>query len=339
MTRSTLSSQEIRSAVAGVTPIELDDQETRERFARAAWTGITEPGDAAAGTVISAIGAGVALEGLIEGWSAEQFALEALDGGVSLEGIDIDAALAQWLPRVTSTGAMTAFEQAARCGATLLTPADDEWPAGLADLGTQGPIALWVRGNIRHLRTLGESIGVCGARAATGYGEHVTMEAAAGLVDRGYAVASGAAYGIDGMAHRAALASGGVTIAFLAGGVDRFYPSGHDALLTRIVETGAVVSEIPCGSAPTKWRFVSRNRLIAATTSATVIVEAGWRSGSLNIAGHAAALGRPVGAVPGPVTSAASAGCHRLLREGLAQCVTNADEMAELAPRRVSVAA
>ncbi len=170
-----------------------------------------------------------------------------------------------------------------------------------------------------------------GARAATGYGEHITMEGAAGLVDRGFAIVSGAAYGIDGMAHRAALASHGYTVAFLAGGVDRFYPSGHDALLNRIVENGCVISELPCGAQPSKWRFLQRNRLIAAASQATVVLEAGWRSGSLNTAHHAASLDRPLGAVPGPVTSAASAGCHRLIRENLATLVTNADEMAELA--------
>jgi DNA processing protein len=132
------------------------------------------------------------------------------------------------------------------------------------------------------------------------------------------------------MAHRAALASHGLTVAFLAGGVDRFYPNGHDALLTRIVDEGAVISELPCGQPPTKWRFLQRNRLIAAASQATVVVEAGWRSGSLNTAGHAAALGRPLGAVPGPVTSAASAGCHRLIRDYDATLVTNPDEMAEL---------
>src|SRR5690606_31319799 len=194
------------------------------------------------------------------------------------------------------------------------------------------PIALWVRGNVSTVGSLPQSISLVGARAATGYGEHVAMDASASLVDRGYTIVSGAAYGIDGMAHRAALASGGQTLAFLAGGVDRFYPSGHDALLTRIVEKGAVVSELPCGSQPTKWRFLQRNRLIAAASRATVVVEAGWRSGSLNTAGHAAALGRPLGAVPGPVTSAASAGCHRLIREFTAVCVTDAGEMAELAP-------
>jgi DNA processing protein len=132
------------------------------------------------------------------------------------------------------------------------------------------------------------------------------------------------------MAHRAALASGGGTVAFLAGGVDRFYPSGHDSLLRRIEASGVVASELPCGASPTRWRFLQRNRLIAAASRATVVIEAGNRSGSLNTAGHAAAIGRPLGAVPGPVTSAASAGCHRLIREYDAICVTSADEMAEL---------
>jgi DNA processing protein len=142
---------------------------------------------------------------------------------------------------------------------------------------------------------------------------------------------SGGAYGIDGTAHRAALASRGITVAILAGGLDRFYPSGHEQLLTRIIERGVVIAEVPPGTTPTKWRFLLRNRLIAAFSGATVVVEAGWRSGSLNTANHAGTLGRPLGAVPGPVTSAASSGCHRLLRENAAVCVTDADEMAELA--------
>jgi len=187
-----------------------------------------------------------------------------------------------------------------------------------------------VRGDRAHLRALSRSIAIVGARAATAYGEHVAMESASGLVDRGVAVVSGAAYGIDGAAHRAALASQGTTIAFLAGGVDRFYPAGHDQLLRAIEERGAVVAEVPPGVAPSRWRFLQRNRLIAAATGATVVVEAGWRSGSINTANHAAQLGRPIGVVPGPITSSASAGCHRLLRESEALCVTSAAEMAQL---------
>jgi len=143
-------------------------------------------------------------------------------------------------------------------------PSDADWPRRVNDLGAHAPIGLWLRGQRVALESLETSISLVGARAATGYGEHITMEASAGLVDRGFAIVSGAAYGIDGMAHRAALASRGTTIAILAGGLDRFYPSGHDALLARIVEKGAVLSEVPCGVSPTKWRYVDRTTATAA---------------------------------------------------------------------------
>ncbi|EYR62130.1 DNA transporter, partial [Actinotalea ferrariae CF5-4] len=172
---------------------------------------------------------------------------------------------------------------------------------------------------------------VIGARACTRYGEHVTADLAAGVVAAGRVVVSGGAYGIDAAAHRAALAADGVTVAVLAGGVDRLYPAGNARLLLALQDgVGALVSEVPPGSVPSRQRFLQRNRLIAAMTGATVVVEAAWRSGALSTAGRAAALLRPVGAVPGPVTSAASAGCHRLLRDGAAVCVTDAAEVLEL---------
>jgi DNA protecting protein DprA len=248
---------------------------------------------------------------------------------------ELDQGLQRWRPRLSSAAVLHSLQQAARVSARLALPGDELWPAGVDDLGLHAPLALWWRGVPQALLALSNSIALVGARAATGYGEHVTMEASAGLVDRGFTIVSGAAYGIDGMAHRAALASSGLTVAFLAGGVDRFYPSGHDALLGRIATVGAIVSELPCGAAPTKWRFLQRNRLIAASSTATIVLEAGWRSGSLNTAGHAAALGRPLGAVPGPVTSPTSAGCHRLIREYDAVCVTSAAEMAELVGERM----
>lgn len=304
-----------------------------ELFARAAWTGIAEPGDRGAGLLVAALGAATALNALIEHWPAQRI-VEAVDptarAGRDALAQEIGAALARWRPRVNSAAAVRALQSAARIGCRLAIPGDVEWPLGVDDLGVHAPIALWCRGQEESMSAMTRSLALVGARAATGYGEHVAMEASAGLVDRGFAIVSGAAYGIDGMVHRSALASGGVTVAFLAGGLDRFYPSGHDALLTRIVETGAVISELPCGAAPTRWRFLQRNRLIATSSQATVVLEAGHRSGSLNTAGHAAAAGRPLGAVPGPVTSPASAGCHRLLRDFDARCVTNAMEMAEL---------
>lgn len=302
-----------------------------ELFARASWTGIAEPGDRTAGDLVASLGAAGALTAVVESWSVKRIAAAANSAGSELTGDDIEGALARWHPRLKSTVALISLRQAVRFSVRLVVPGEAAWPSGVDDLGAHAPIALWLRGNDSTLAATDRSIALVGARAATGYGEHVTMEASAGLVERGYTIVSGAAYGIDGMAHRAALASSGQTVAFLAGGVDRFYPSGHDALLARIVEKGAVVSELPCGSPPTKWRFLQRNRLIAAASLATIVLEAGWRSGSLNTAGHAATLGRPIGAVPGPVTSAASAGCHRLIREFDATLVTSAAEMAELA--------
>ncbi|MEO5921899.1 MAG: DNA-processing protein DprA [Pseudolysinimonas sp.] len=317
-------------AIAGE---ELDRAGIAERFARAAWTTIAEPGDRDAGVLMDAIGPVAALERLATGVEAESLAAEMTD--LSSAELTVDQwtdALKRWKPRAGTAATMLALRQAGRFGMRLLVPRDDDWPRQLDELEMHAPFALWVRGDATRLRGLERSIALVGARAATGYGEHVTIEAASGLVDRGFAIVSGAAYGIDGAAHRAALASQGITVAVLAGGLDRFYPSGHEQLIGRIADRGVVVAEVPPGTTPTKWRFLLRNRLIAALSGATVVVEAGWRSGSLNTASHAGTLGRPVGAVPGPVTSAASAGCHRLLREFAATCVTTADEMAELVP-------
>ncbi|MCU1425015.1 MAG: dprA [Microbacteriaceae bacterium] len=333
-----LAENEITPLVTAVAGGDLDRGELERLFALAAWSGIVEPGDGTAGLVVALLGAPTALRVMLNSPSATDLGARLRECGAEVDRSVVEQAIERWMPRVSSTAAVHSLRQAARASVRLMVPGDDRWPTGVDDLGVHAPLTLWFRGTEFALRSLDRSFALVGARAATGYGEHVAMEAAAGLVDRGYSIVSGAAYGIDGMAHRAALASRGQTIAFLAGGVDRFYPSGHDALLTRIAENGAVISELPCGSPPTKWRFLQRNRLIAASSLATIVLEAGWRSGSLNTAGHAAALGRPVGAVPGPVTSAASAGCHRLIREHGAVCVTNADEMGELAPLHVSPA-
>lgn len=340
-----------------------DDALISRLFATASWSTIAEPGDGVAGAVVAAIGADRALSMLLEGRSATAW-LEILEnpraarqhergrgtpfgadaggshpdtqglgasaGSSTVDLPELAAALERWRPRLSSRLVVEALKGAKRCGARMLLPGDPGWPRGFADLGDHAPLALWVRGSTTALDRPGGSIAVVGSRDATSYGEHVAMDLGAGLSDRGFTVVSGAAYGIDGMAHRASLASRGTTVAYLAGGVDRLYPAAHHDLLLRIAATGAVASELPCGSAPTKWRFLQRNRLIAAASDATVVVEAGRRSGSLNTAGHAAALGRPIGAVPGPVTSVSSEGCHRLLREYDAVCVTSTADVVEL---------
>ena len=159
----------------------------------------------------------------------------------------------------------------------------------------------------------------------------MAQDLAAGVAGHGLAVVSGGAFGVDAAAHTGALAAGGVTVCVLACGVDRAYPRSHERLLDQVAGSGLLVSESAPGADPTRWRFLERNRLIAALAGATVVVEAAWRSGALSTARHAVRLGRPLGAVPGPVTAASSAGCHRLLREAGAVCVTDAQEVVELA--------
>ncbi|MGH3979541.1 MAG: DNA-processing protein DprA [Pseudonocardiaceae bacterium] len=227
----------------------------------------------------------------------------------------------------------------AALGGRLVVPEDDEWPAwsftcfgssaARGDERLLEPLALWVRGTAR-LDSLAEgAAAVVGARAATGYGEHVAADLGYGLAARGLAVVSGAAFGIDGAAHRGALSADGVAVAVQACGLDRVYPAGHTGLLGRVAARGAVVTEYPPGTRPAKYRFLVRNRLIAALSAGTVVVEAGRRSGARSTAGLAAALGRVVMAVPGPVTSALSVGCHLLVREEQALLVTRVEEVIE----------
>ncbi|MGE2718759.1 DNA-processing protein DprA [Mycolicibacterium celeriflavum] len=230
----------------------------------------------------------------------------------------------------------------ARLGGRLITCEDDEWP--LLSFGGFGaapnrlraqahaPMVLWAIGPATLDEVAFRSAAIVGTRAATAYGEFVAGDLATGLAERDVAVVSGGAYGIDGAAHRAALAGEGVTVAVLAGGVDIPYPAGHSAMLRRIAEHGLLLSEYPPGVRPARHRFLTRNRLVAALSGATVVVEAGARSGAANTAAWARALGRPVCAVPGPVTSSASVGCHALLRSG-AQLVTRAADVVELVGR------
>lgn len=229
-----------------------------------------------------------------------------------------------------------------RRGGRLVTPDDDEWPllaftafdgAAIRERQRGGlPLVLWVTGPIRLDEAAQCAAAVVGTRAATAYGQHVAADLSAGLAEREVTVISGGAYGIDGAAHRAALGSDGQTVAVLAGGIDVLYPAGHSALLHRVGSSGLLVTEYPPGVRPARHRFLTRNRLVAALSSATIVVEAGLRSGAANTAAWARTLGRVVCAVPGPVTSAASAGCHVLLRNG-AELVTRADEVIEIVGR------
>ncbi len=215
-------------------------------------------------------------------------------------------------------------------GTTVVTPNSAQWPAQLEALGAAAPLALLVRGTLPLRVAVARSVALVGARAATEYGERLATNTAASLAEVGWTVVSGAAYGIDAAAHRGALALGGNTLAVVASGIDVVYPAAHDRLFADILDRGAIVSESPPGQRPTRAGFLARNRVIAALTSGTVVVEAAHRSGALNTATWAQGLAKVVMAMPGPVTSAASAGCHRLIREGTALLVTSGSDVIEL---------
>ncbi|MGW4686893.1 DNA-processing protein DprA [Streptomyces sp. NPDC004244] len=289
-----------------------------EVAARAALTRVLEPGDEHGGRWLREHGA-VGLMRLLTGPDPEPAALGGV-GSRRLAGYRARAAVAD--PRRD-------LAAAAAAGCRFVCPGTAQWPTQLDDLGDARPVGLWVRGT-PDLRTWAlRSVALVGARACTPYGAHMAHALAAGLAERGWVVVSGAAYGIDGAAHRGALGSGGATAAVLACGVDVAYPRGHAGLLGAIAGQGLVLGELPPGSHPTPARFVLRNRVIAALTRGTVVVEAALRSGSLVTARRARELGRLTMGVPGPATSGLSAGVHELLR-GEAVLVTDAAEVVEL---------
>ena len=223
---------------------------------------------------------------------------------------------------------------AATCGAWLVTPADPLWPPQLNDLGPARPYGLWCRGDSWHLLDVASapSVALVGSRDPSIYGTEATTHLAAELARRGYTVISGGAMGIDIAAHRAALTQQGSdlpTIAFMAGGLDRLYPAQNSDALNMIVDRGLIMSEVSVGNTPTRWRFLERNRLIAALARHTIVVEARWRSGALNTARHAMEIGRTLWAVPGQINSPNSVGTNRLLRDGLAQTLTEAADILE----------
>ncbi len=298
-----------------------------QAVARAALTYLAEPGDPALGAlleicepaeVLAAIKADM-LPGIGPGCGDRPASRRALE-----------RALACWRARLPGLPDDSGLADAYRAGIRLICPTDPEWPAGLDELGQARPYALWLRGSADLRASCLRSVAMVGCRAATGYGAHVAGEIAADLGEHGWTIVSGGAYGIDAAAHRGALAAGAATVAVLACGVDHPYPAGHAGLFADVAGQGLVISEWPPGRHPARLRFLVRNRAIAALACGTVIVEAGERSGALNTARHAADLGRPLMAVPGPVTSAQSAGCHRIIREWGATLVTCAADVIEM---------
>jgi DNA processing protein len=262
-----------------------------------------EPGDPSVAELLSQIG-------------QEEFLARARAGRTGLrQGEGIAA-------RLAGVEAAAARDRAEQVGARIVTRVDREWPSQLSALGERTPLALWVMGAADLRLAALRSVAMVGARACTAYGEEIARTWSMELVASGWTIVSGAAFGIDASSHRAALHAGGLTIAMVAGGVDVAYPVAHASLLAQIADQGLVVSEVPPGESVRRQRFLSRNRMIAALSRATVVVEAAERSGTSVTARAAWSLQRPVLAVPGPVTSPASAGCHRMVQEGMAVLVT-----------------
>lgn len=269
----------------------------RERLARAALTRVFEPGDERGGRWIREAGP-VELIRRLTGPDGPARALEGMTA----------TRLAGYRLRAVSADPGRDLASVAAVGGRFVCPGDREWPSQLDDLGDARPIGLWVRGRSDLRLWALRSVALVGARACTPYGAHMAGTLAAGLAERGWVVVSGAAFGVDGAAHRGALAAGGATMAVLACGVDVAYPRGHAELIGRIAEQGVVMGELPPSDHPTRTRFILRNRVIAALTRGTVVVEAEYRSGSLVTARNAQRLGRFTMGVPAPPPAACRPG-------------------------------
>lgn len=296
----------------------LADDLEDERTARMALSMIAEPNDAVTGRLLSRVGA------------VETVRLIETENTVPFVG-RVDAMI--WRERLTARlddHLLPALDHARQSGFGVLIPSDTDWPAGVNDLHEHAPYVLWTLGNEELLsKQPRDLVTITGSRAATTYGAHLAGEFAADFAADGRTVVGGGAYGIEGAAHRGALARAGSTIAVLAGGLDRPYPSGHRELLERIGDAGLLVSELPPNAVPTRHRFAARNRLMATMSGATVLVEAGGRSAALETARRAHALDRVVGAVPGPVTSAASTGPHQLIAMNQAMLTSSARQITD----------
>jgi DNA processing protein len=291
-----------------------------ERLARVALSRLSEPGEPRLAALVEELGA--------------RHVHDLLRAERDVRGVYTDVA-----QRLTQVDPARDLAEADERGFRFVCPGDAEWPGealtGLASAGVANgrggpPLGLWLRGPLRLDEATAGSVAVVGSRSATTYGAEVAGRMAAQLAEAGLTVVSGAAYGIDVAAHRGALAGGGATVAVLACGVDRVYPAGNQGVIDHLAQHALVVSEVPPGCAPTKLRFLSRNRLIAALATGTVVVEAAVRSGALSTAAWATRLGRVLMGVPGPVTSAPSEGVHELVRRGDAHLVTSAAHVLEL---------
>lgn len=312
--------------------------DARVRDARIALGRVIEPRDTLGHLLVAALGPVAAWESIRgrRGLDAQQQRLlvEAVAATGPQVRTGLGAAAERWSARAAVVDVPADLEAAEAVAAWLCVPEDPDWPPELELLGLQAPLCLWGRGSRSGLASWPRrAVAVVGSRDTTSYGRGVTFDLAGSLAGRGWSIVSGGAYGVDEAAHRAALATGTTavpTVAVMAGGVDRLYPRGNAELLERVAGEGLVLSEASPGTMPARYRFLDRNRLIACLSAGTVLTESRWRSGAQSTAHHANRLSKPVGAVPGSVHSAASAGCHRLIREGAAVLVTDVEDVLSL---------
>jgi DNA processing protein len=322
-----LPSRRALELIKPITQTSASDDELIERFARVCMSAMIEPGDSVAGHLVQEFGAIATLD-IVASSASGQANWQTFATQSKLDGNQLKAAFERWTPRFDLASLRRSFEAMNQFSMRSITPNDAEWPVGLDYLGFHAPLVLYVQG--KQLDLFNQSVALVGSRAISPYGRWVAKEFAEQLVQANFSVVSGGAFGVDAAAHQATLNCGGLTLAVMAGGLDRYYPSGNEPMLRAIAEHGAICSEMAPGVTPTKWRFLQRNRLIAAISQATVVVEAGYRSGSINTAKHAGEVGRPVAAVPGSIASASSAGCHRLIAEAKATLVTSAADVLKL---------
>ncbi|MEI6621862.1 MAG: DNA-processing protein DprA [Actinomycetes bacterium] len=284
-------------------------------MARLVLSQATEPGDTKVGEAV-------------HDWGPE-LVLDRLDAGHG-ESIGLGHLAARWQSGQHHDAAERELDRAGQLAVRFVLPGSPDWPTQLDDLGSRSPLMLRVLGAASLRPAAARSVAIVGARAATRYGEAVAEDLASELAHLGWAVVSGGAFGIDAAAHRGALVAAGVSVAVSAAGVDRPAPVANTSLFMRLYDTGAVVSEMPIGAPPSRSRFLVRNRVIAALARCVVVVEAAKRSGARATAREATNLGRVVAAVPGPVTSAMSAGCHEMIRDEHAVLVGCAEQVVEL---------
>ncbi len=307
-----------------------------ELVASAVLAMITEPGDRMAGALARQLGKLALLSLLIDGFETRQV-ISALAEADSVEIVrhrfgDLESTISdsrqRWLPRLSKSRLTHLFSASQALGLTLMTSEDSFWPTGLDDLQDGAPAMLFVEGNCQKLANLDSGVSIVGSRACTSYGRQITKRLVGQLFLANRSTVSGGALGIDASAHQASIELKLPTIAVMAGGLDRKYPKDNFPLFEKIKWQGALVSELPPGVAPTRWRFLQRNRLIAALTGTTVVVEAGVRSGSIRTANNALELDRELFAVPGSILSGTSLGTNALIADGRASALCDLQHFA-----------